>query len=109
MEEAHARYRELVLLLHPDRNPALDATAQFQEMQQEYKDLPVLLKYLPYLNEPQVVYIPVPVQDHRAGFWDVVKSVAEAIPPEGYAEGVKMMAGLFTTQEETIQDQNSQQ
>jgi len=99
MEEAHARYRELVLLLHPDRNPLPDATAQFQAMQEEYRDLPVLLKYLPYLQEPQVVYIPVPIPEQKAGFWDVVKTVAESIPPEGYAEGVRMVAGLFSMQE----------
>lgn len=56
-------------------------------------------QYLPHLNEPQVVYIPVPVPEYRAGFWDVVKTVAEATPPEGYAEGVRRVAELFSTTE----------
>jgi len=99
MEEAQARYRELVILLHPDRNPLPDATAQFQAMQEEYRDIPVLLKYLPYLAEPQVVYIPVLIPEKKIGFWELAKTVVEAIPPEGYAEGVKMVAELFSMQE----------
>jgi len=67
-------------------------------MQEEYRDLPVLLKYLPYLTEPQVVYIPVPIHENHTGFWDIVKSLAEAIPPESYAEGVKLRAGLFSSE-----------
>ena len=96
MEQAQSRYRELVVLLHPDRNLAPDATEQFQAMQEEYRDMPVLLKYLPYLTEPQVVYIPVLIPEQKTNIWDLVKTVAENIPPEGYAEGIRIVTQLFT-------------
>ena len=81
-----------MLLLHPDRNPLPGATAQFQAMQDEYRDLPVLLKYLPYMSEPQVIYIP----ERKTSIWDVVQTVAKSIPPERYTEGLKLAARLFT-------------
>ena len=38
-EQLRARYRELCVKMHPDRNPGNpDATAEFQEMQQQYEE-----------------------------------------------------------------------
>jgi hypothetical protein len=104
MEEANARYKKLVVLLHPDRNPSSNATVEFQAMQEEYRDIPVLLKYLPYFTEPQVVYIPVPAPEQKTSIWDLVRTIAESIPPEGYVEGVRMVAGLFSAEKATIAD-----
>lgn len=103
MEEAQDRHRELVLLLHPDRNPAPDATAVFQAMQEEYADIPVLLKYISYIAEPQIIYIPVPIPERKTSIWDLIKTVAERIPPEGYAEGARVVVGLFTEQHPLIE------